>query len=99
VAGRFCFHYGSILDAIGEETMPTLTLRNLPAEVHHRLKARALRHRRSLNSEAIECLKAATITSAVDVEALLARARTLREQVRGRLTASRLSEARRLGRP
>ena len=99
MAAEICFRYGSVLDATGEETVPTLTLKNLPAEVHHRLKARALRHRRSLNSEAIECLKAATITSAVDVEALLARARTLREQVRGRLTASRLSEARKLGRP
>lgn len=87
------------MDASREEIVPTLTLKNLPAEVHHRLKARALRHRRSLNSEAIECLKAATITSRVDVEALLARARTLREQVRGRLTARRLAEARRLGRP
>ena len=79
--------------------MPTLTLKNLPVEVHRRLKARALRHRRSLNSEAIECLRAATITSPVDTEALLAKARELREHVRGRLTARRLSEAKRLGRP
>ncbi len=79
--------------------MATLTLKNLPDDVHRRLKARALRHRRSVNSEAIECLKAATVTVPVDSEALLARARELRAQVRGRLTARRLAEAKRLGRP
>ncbi|HSN92996.1 MAG TPA: YmdB family metallophosphoesterase, partial [Anaeromyxobacteraceae bacterium] len=39
--------------------MPTLTLKGLPADVHRRLKARAARHGRSLNVEAIACLRAA----------------------------------------
>ena len=35
----------------------TLTLKNIPDEVYERLKASAETHRRSLNSEAIVCLK------------------------------------------
>ena len=36
----------------------TLTLKNLPDELHSRLSAAARRHRRSLNNEAIVCLEA-----------------------------------------
>lgn len=35
----------------------TLTLKNLPDELHARLSAAAKRHRRSLNQEAIVCLE------------------------------------------
>jgi plasmid stability protein len=79
--------------------VPTLTLKNLPPDLHRRLKARALRHRRSLNSEAIECLRMAAMAVPLDPEALLAEARALRERVRGRLTGRVLGEARRRGRP
>lgn len=64
--------------------MPTLTLKGLPADVHRRLKARAARHGRSLNVEAIACLRAAVSVEAVDVGALLARARAHRERSGGR---------------
>ena len=33
--------------------MPSLTIKNLPADLYDRLKASAVRNRRSLNSEAI----------------------------------------------
>ena len=39
--------------------MPTITLKNVPDELHRRLKERAERHHRSLNREAIRCLEAA----------------------------------------
>jgi plasmid stability protein len=76
-----------------------LTLKDVPSEVHRRLKARAARNRRSLNREAIECLRAATGAAAVDPEALLAHARALRAQVRGRLGRRELASLRRRGRP
>jgi plasmid stability protein len=79
--------------------MPTLTLKDVPPELHRRLKARALRNRRSLNREAIECLRAATGAVPVDPEALLARARSLRERVSGRLTQRELEGWKRVGRP
>jgi len=33
--------------------MPNITLKNVPDEVHQRLKEQAKRHRRSINREAI----------------------------------------------
>jgi len=79
--------------------MPTLTLKDIPPEVHRRLKARATRNRRSLNREAIECLRAATSASVIDPEAFLARARNLREHVSGRLTQREIDAWKRRGRP
>ncbi len=79
--------------------MPTLTLEDIPPELHRRLEARAIRNRRSLNREAIECLRAATSASRIDPEALLARARSLRAQVSGRLTQRELDGGKRRGRP
>lgn len=37
--------------------MPSLILRNLPEEVHHRLRDRAQRHRRSMTKEAVSILE------------------------------------------
>lgn len=56
----------------------TLTLKNLPDEVHERLKASAQIHRRSLNSEAIVCLESVLIPGRVSASERLARARALR---------------------
>ncbi|MCP5197934.1 MAG: Arc family DNA-binding protein [Gammaproteobacteria bacterium] len=39
--------------------MSTLVLRNVPDDLHHRLKEMAAAHRRSMNQEAIVLLKAA----------------------------------------
>ena len=79
--------------------MPHLTLKDLPTDVHRELKARAERHRRSLNREAIACLEAAVMTERVDVEALLARARPARRRVRGRVTGANMRRVIRAGRP
>jgi plasmid stability protein len=79
--------------------VPTLTLKRVPPEVHRRLKARATRNRRSLNREAIECLRAATTASLLDPETLLARARSLRAQLSGRLGRRELAALRRQRRP
>lgn len=63
--------------------MTNLTIKNIPDSVYRRLKARAERHHRSLNSEVIHCLEQATGGVPTDPDTLLARVRAVRE--RGRL--------------
>jgi len=80
--------------------MATLTLRNVPDELLVRLKARAKRHRRSLNNETIAALELpdATATGAtplpaavsVDLDATLRRM----EEIRAGLRSKAASEGR-----
>jgi serine/threonine protein kinase len=81
-----------------ELPMATVTVKDLPEKLHRQLKARALRHRRSLNSEIIEVLEAATTSQKVDPDSLLARAAALRSRVGGRLTDTDLAALRQAGR-
>jgi len=78
--------------------MATITVKDLPEKLHRQLKARALQQHRSLNSQIIEILEAATSPRTLDPEALLARATKLRERVGGRLTDSDLSAFLNVGR-
>ena len=57
----------------------TLTLKNIPDAVYERLKASALTHRRSLNSEAIVCLERVLLDTRLAPENRLERARALRD--------------------
>lgn len=61
--------------------MPSLTIKGIPDKLLRRLRQRALRHRRSLNSEVITCLEQAADASLVDPEAWLAEADRLRSRV------------------
>jgi antitoxin FitA len=79
--------------------MPSLTLKNVPAVIHRRLKERAARHRRSLNNEAIECLGSVVLAERVDVQAILAEARRLRRGMRGPITDDDISALKKSGRP
>ncbi|MEI6255561.1 MAG: Arc family DNA-binding protein [Planctomycetota bacterium] len=81
--------------------MPTtLTLKNLPDEIYHRLKASAEAHRRSLNSEAIVCLEAILLPSRVAVGERLARARALRDTLlKKKFRLQDINAFRREGRP
>lgn len=58
--------------------MATLTVKNVPDRLVRRLKRQASLHHRSLNLEVISCLEAATGTTRVDPDALLAAARAAR---------------------
>jgi plasmid stability protein len=62
--------------------MPTLTIKKLPARLHARLKRQAAAHRRSLNSEAIECLEKGLVSPPTDPEEFLAHIRARRERNR-----------------
>ena len=78
--------------------MPSITVKDIPEKLHRRLKARALAHRRSLNSEIIASLEAAASSEKIDPDALLARAAALRSRVTGRLTDTDLAALRGAGR-
>lgn len=78
--------------------MGTVTVKDLPEKLHRQLKARALQNRRSLNSEIIAVLEAATAPQKVDPDTLLARVAALRSRVGGRLTDSGLAVLRQAGR-
>jgi len=60
--------------------MPTVSIKNMPNDLYERLKQSAQANRRSLNSEAIVCIERALNARPLDPEAVLARARRLRER-------------------
>jgi plasmid stability protein len=78
--------------------MPALTLKNLPDDLHERLKERAALHHRSLNSEVIACLRVIVMAERVDPATLLVTARRVRAGIKGRLTDTVLREAKAAGR-
>jgi plasmid stability protein len=57
-----------------------LNIKNIPRPLYERLKARAERNRRSLNSEVIWCLERSTGAVPIDPDTLLARVRAVRER-------------------
>ena len=62
--------------------MATITLKNVPDELHQRLKASARRNRRSMNSEALVCLeRALTPHTRRDADEAIAEAEDLNREV------------------
>jgi plasmid stability protein len=80
--------------------MATITLKNIPAELHRELKKRAEEHHRSLNKEIIATLKT-TIgkTYRVDVEALIREARAARAKFARQISDAEINVWKRAGRP
>jgi plasmid stability protein len=68
---------------IGGTAMRTITLKNVPEDLYERLKGAAALNRRSINGEVIFCLERAVHPRKVDPEAVLVRARQLREETTG----------------
>ena len=80
--------------------MATLTIKNLPDELHHRLKQRAMAHHRSVNGEVIACLERAVNGGPADPEAFPRSVRENRERLsRIWATDKDLKKARNWGRP
>lgn len=84
--------------------MPALVIKQLPADLHRKLKIQAKRHRRSMTQEAIVLMEAGLkagppLTPDIDPEEL-PRPITLRHPARGRIaqTGSLLRQAIRKGR-
>jgi plasmid stability protein len=79
--------------------MPTLTIKKFPAKLHARLKRQAAAHRRSLNSEAVECIERGMARPVVNPEEILAQIRAHREKLtRIWVTEKDLNRAKRWGR-
>ncbi len=79
--------------------MATITLKNIPELLYQRLKQRAEKNQRSLNSEVIICLEMALENNHVNPKALIKRARVLRSKISGQLTDDDLSLLKNQGRP
>jgi plasmid stability protein len=83
--------------------MATLTIRNLPEELHHTLKLRAKQNHRSVNQEVIAELSLAKNCETpeetkVRVEREILEIDELRARAKGFLTAKQIDEAKREGR-
>lgn len=76
----------------------TLTLKNVPDEVYARLRWSAEVHRRSINSEAITCLESVLLPERITPAERLARARRLRESIKGVCRATDIDRIKREGR-
>jgi plasmid stability protein len=80
--------------------MASITLKNIPTELHRELKKRAEEHHRSLNKEIIATLKNATgKTHRVDVEALIREARAARAKFARQISDAEINTWKRAGRP
>ncbi|TDJ71441.1 MAG: Arc family DNA-binding protein [Proteobacteria bacterium] len=79
--------------------MATITLKDIPQNIHKALKQRAKRNGRSLNREVLAILVSSVMPRKVDVDAYLVEIRQYRESLPGRLTDDLLEEAKRTGRP
>lgn len=80
--------------------MPTITVKNIPAELYERLKRSAKVNRRSINSEIIVCIERALQSRQIDPEAVLPRARKLREETAHYpITDEEFTEGKASGRP
>ena len=75
------------------------TLKNIPEDLYKKVKERAQRNNRSINGEIISILSAATTPIHIPVDVILARAKALRERMRGCLTDDFIDQAKREGRP
>jgi plasmid stability protein len=80
--------------------MANLSLKNVPADLHRKLKQRAKEHRRSLNGEIIASLQEAVAPRRFDAEEAARRLRELRVRYRGRPPGDRdLAALKSEGRP
>jgi plasmid stability protein len=61
--------------------MPTLTIKGVPPELHEKLKKRAERHRRSMNSELLTILERALTPSRKSAEEAIAEAEALNDRI------------------
>jgi len=83
---------------IREKIAMNYTLKNIPDAIYEKVKLRAQRHRRSVNSEIIDILYEATSRRRPSVEEILATADELRSHTKGRVTDEFISQAKREGR-
>ena len=78
----------------------SITLKNIPDEIYRSLKQAADAHHRSINSEVIACLERVLLPSKAGHEERRARARQIRENLKGQtFNAEDIAAAIAQGRP
>ena len=79
--------------------MPTITVKNIPAEIYEKLKKSAETSHRSINSEIIACIERTVRSQQIDPALLLANARKLRIKTSSHpITDSEFNQAKIAGR-
>ena len=80
--------------------MPTITVKNIPDDLYARLKQLARANHRSINREVIASIEHAVYRRRVSPEAVITRARQLREKTRCYpITDVEFTQAKTFGRP
>lgn len=79
--------------------MPTITLKDIPRQLHRELKNRARANHRSLNKETIATLQAATAPAVrADLETMMAQARAARGQFKQAVSVREIARWKNKGR-
>ena len=79
--------------------MPSYTVKNIPTSLYKLLKESAEANRRSINNEILVCIEKAVKSQPIRTEAVLARARKIRESTRDYvITDEELDAAKNMGR-
>jgi antitoxin FitA len=79
--------------------MPSITLKNLPRDLHRQLKIRAKAHHRSLNGEVIATLQRATDSGIpIDADMMVREAREARRQFKRVIAPGEISAWKKRGR-
>ena len=91
------FLYTTVLK--GDDVMVSITLKNIPNELHRELRKQAQQHHRSLNSEILACLEKNAHSPVVNVDSFLRDVRSIRKNIKGNLTEKNLRATKNQGRP
>jgi len=79
--------------------MPTITVKNIPADIYEKLKKSAETSRRSINSEIIACIERAVQSQQINPDLLLSNARKLRSKTSSHpITDDEFNQAKTTGR-
>ena len=80
--------------------MPTITLKDIPRNLHRDLKKRAAAHHRSLNKEVIATLQTVTTSTPMpaDVDTMIAEAREVRRRFKRVIKPAEISAWKKQGR-
>jgi plasmid stability protein len=79
--------------------MPTITLKDIPRDLHRELKNRAKAHHRSLNREVLATLRNSTSnTQPIDAATLTRAARAMRKKFKRQVSAAEIMAWKRHGR-
>ncbi len=78
--------------------MQTITVKNMPSDIHSSLKYMAKINRRSLNNEIIYCLEKYTKMTRLDPSVIISKARSVRSRIKHKFNAEEIQNAKNEGR-